>query len=331
MKLSLILPIYNVEDYLERYLNSILSQNNFSKGIEENIEVLLIDDGSPDKSYRIAQKYSHSYSFIKYYKKENGGLSDARNFGVSKSQGEYIWFIDPDDWIAKNALETIFKEITTHDLDLLLFDYYKAKENNRGPISLAQKDFYHQISTSTITGVNFIEKYGYIEGAWDKVIRKDILTKHNINFPKGEVNEDNIFAYQITRFSNRIKKINLFLYYYYSREGSITTNKNLKHIKRHLDDQLKNRERLSLIIEQETIAMDKVKEMQSFFTTNLLFEAFDSFKDKSIIIPYISKLKALNLYPIKPYSYHNDNLKRKVFIQFINQEWLIKLIAKTKL
>ena len=115
--ISIIVPIYNVEKYLRQCLDSILNQTY------QNFECLLINDGSPDNSADICREYVEKDSRFKYFEKENGGLSDARNYGIRQSKGSYITFVDSDDWLEENAVEILMKRAEETGADLIYFNF----------------------------------------------------------------------------------------------------------------------------------------------------------------------------------------------------------------
>lgn len=323
MTLSLIIPIFNTEIYLTRCINSILNQDNFEKYIDK-IEILLINDGSPDNSHVIIETYSSKYDFIKGYSKRNGGPSDARNYGLSKANGEYIWFIDSDDWIDQTSFDTIFCEIQKEDLDILEFDSYNAIDTGN-TVELRINKFYHNFTTNVISGIEVLETFGFIAGVCFKIINKNIFEKHNILFPLNEFNEDNIISFELMQNCERYKKINSLLYYYYSRQDSTTKSKSKAHQKKYYKDILNNLIRMERIIEEEKINTTMIREMQSFYTTNLLMNIIKT-NNKQMIEEYVFELKKNNLYPIKPYKFHNNGFKRRLFVKAINTEWILLIL-----
>jgi len=327
MKLSVIVPIYNVSTFLSRCVESLINQNNFQIS-ESNIEIILVNDGSTDNSQQVIEYYVSKYSFIKGFEKQNGGLSDARNYGLKKSSGDYVWFIDSDDWISEDSFEIVFKEISLNHLDVMEFDFYSAKENiNTGKITLRLNNFYNSIQTNVITGVEALELYGYIVGVCYKVIRKDILIKNNLSFPLGELNEDHIISYQLMRNCHKYKKLNIPLYYYYSRSNSITNNIKNEHSIKYITDQFNNIISINNIVKNENFSRDVVNEILYFYTTNIIFQLI-KLKNRYYLFDFLRRLENENLYPIQKYKYHNSNLKRKLFIRLINRKELLKIFIK---
>lgn len=209
---SIVIPIYNVEKYINECLESILLQN------KSNIEVLLIDDGSTDNSSLIAQNYAHQYpNIFKYMKKENGGLSDARNYAIPFVKNEYVFFIDSDDTIIDNCLDEIEKIINDEHPDLIIFDYSnKWKERNK-IVQISHRDS------------GFINKKDYLlmnPAAWNKVIKTDIFKSNKISFPKGLWYEDRATTANYINFCQTIYYLHKPLYNYRQRENSIMKQEN---------------------------------------------------------------------------------------------------------
>ena len=123
-KISLIVPVYNVEDFVARCLNSLLEQNMSY----EDYEIIIVNDGSTDSSLEIIQPYLEKYPNCKLIDKPNGGLSSARNAGLNVALGEYIWFVDSDDFIMPNLLDDLYKECSSNDLDVLWMEWRRVSE-----------------------------------------------------------------------------------------------------------------------------------------------------------------------------------------------------------
>ena len=122
-KLSVIVPIYNVEQYIHKCVDSILNQNF------KDFELILVDDGSPDSCGKICDEYAQKDERVKVIHKVNGGLSDARNFGLEKAKGEYVSFIDSDDWVDENIYSESLKYMEENDLDIVCFDVTEVRTN----------------------------------------------------------------------------------------------------------------------------------------------------------------------------------------------------------
>lgn len=219
--ISVIIPVFNVEKYLERCIKSIINQTY------KNLEILLINDGSTDKSIEICNRYLEFDSRIILLNKENGGLSSARNLGIDKAKGEYISFVDSDDFIHELMYETLVSNLEKNDCDISIIESFDVIED---------KDFIFELKNTNNSIVYSKEEAiaNYLDGnfipAWGKLYRKELF--ESIRFPIGILNEDE--AIMIRVFDSCTRNIvyqDIKLYFYLKRKsGSITsTKKNLKN------------------------------------------------------------------------------------------------------
>lgn len=228
MKFSIILPIYNVEKYLSACIDSVLSQTF------KDYEIILVDDGSKDSSPQICDNYSEKYDFIKTIHKSNGGLSDARNVGLKRAKGEYIFFLDSDDYlIDENVLIRIVKALGDEQ-DVAAFKFIKWFESN-GQLSTCK--FSYNLDTKGKSAsqiyLELIDRDAYYNSAWSKVVKRSLLVDNNIEFERGLLGEDNDWYYKVVTQVKTLSLIDEPLYVYRQRSGSITktsTNKNLEHL-----------------------------------------------------------------------------------------------------
>lgn len=209
MLLSIVVPIYNVEKYLEECLDSLVIQDL------DLFEILCINDGSTDKSFEILKKYQLKYpDIIKVYDKENGGLADTRNFGIEKATGQYIGFIDSDDWVSKDMFSKLIDGMIKNDADIGICDYEEIYENEKKYISDSAE--YKLLYESLVC---------------NKVFKKTLFTENQINFPVGLWYEDNAVTYKLLFVAKKIYKINESKYFYRrTREGSIMNSQKSKKI-----------------------------------------------------------------------------------------------------
>lgn len=205
MKISLIVPVYNVSNYLRKCLESIINQTY------KNIEIIIINDGSIDNSYDICLEYKEKDKRIKLINQENMGLSEARNTGLKYATGDYIWFIDSDDYIELNSIELLITYLKKYDI--VVFNYSNVKDNSITKI----KSFYdyNQIE------VKYLLSHC---NAWNKIFKKDIL--ENELFPKGHIYEDLYLIPTLILKTKKIKFLDEYLYNYVYRNNSIKNTKN---------------------------------------------------------------------------------------------------------
>ena len=215
--ISIVVPIYNVEKYLRMCLDSI-EQQTYS-----NIEVLLINDGSPDSSGEICQEYVARDSRFHYFEKENGGLSDARNYGIERSNGKYLTFIDSDDWVEPTYIDDMYQAALKNDSEIVVSNYtqFDVKENHY--LVHVWDDYYEETyeRKELINRLPLLERrdYSFIT-SWGILFSRSLFD--NIQFPKGKLIEDGRTNYKLFAKSSRSTYINKSLYIYrIGREGSI--------------------------------------------------------------------------------------------------------------
>lgn len=206
--LSIIVPIYNVEKYLLKCLSKLESQKL------NGIQVVLINDGSTDESGKICKdfiKQSNLHNEYLYLEKENGGLSDARNFGIEYADGEYICFLDSDDFVDDNTYFILLNEISTKQLDYVDCAFYLTFEKKEYVKSNSNLDIYQ------------LAAYGHVM-AWNKIYKKSIIINNHLKFPIGLYYEDVLFFYSYLNVidENKIGHVNIPLIHYVQRTNSIS-------------------------------------------------------------------------------------------------------------
>ena len=213
--ISVIIPIYKVEKYLDRCIESVTSQTY------KNLEIILVDDGSPDSCPQMCDVWAEKDSRIKVIHKENGGLSDARNAGIKASRGKYIAFIDSDDFVSPIFLETLYNDLisTGSDISVVDFlkfsDYEQITEDNASSelVTFEGLEKFNQLYSAEI-GVDIVV-------AWNKLYKTSIFEDSDILYPVGKINEDEFVIHKILSKCNKICFRNIKLYYYLQRTGSI--------------------------------------------------------------------------------------------------------------
>ncbi|MCO7723819.1 glycosyltransferase [Myroides odoratimimus] len=210
-KVSVIVPVYNVERYLSKCIESVLRQQDVL------IELILINDGSTDGSYVICEKYAECDTRIKIFNQNNRGVSAARNVGIKNATGDWICFVDADDWLEADCLKNVYTR--NHDVDMIIARSYV----NRNSIAReekypAQDKFYDNI----FKGTDLFIDYSYLRGSvWGVLYKRDLLLSNKITFPLDLRNgEDSIFYTLCIIHARSITFANVFFYNIYEREGS---------------------------------------------------------------------------------------------------------------
>lgn len=218
--ISIIIPVYNVEKYLERCMKSVMNQTY------RNIEIILVDDGSPDRSGNICDLFAHKDCRVKVYHKDNGGLSDARNYGVRQAKGKYIAFIDSDDYIASNYIEYLYELLIKHRADISTCCMVKT-ESDQVEFRVNKELPEEQVLTGREASMALLNNlYMVLVTAWGKLYRTDIVEKHP--FPVEKKHEDEATTCKYYYEARRIAVGNRCLYAYYQNPESITHTKGRK-------------------------------------------------------------------------------------------------------
>lgn len=215
-KVSIIIPVYNKEKYLERCFNSVINQNY------RNMEVIIVDDGSTDGSKGVVDIYSKKYGF-KYYYKENGGLSSARNYGMKYANGDFVYFLDPDDEIKQDAIDTLVKK--SDDYDIVIGNFQYLTETGRVINKTKIENLFidsENMSTNEVYDYFYGRCYGI--SACNKLYRHSFIQSSGVLFqPNNEIYaEDLLFNLKLLAKKPRIAVINKQTYNYYQNKGSIT-------------------------------------------------------------------------------------------------------------
>ena len=221
--ISVIVPIYKVEPYLHRCIESIIAQTY------RNLEIILVDDGSPDRCPEICDEFAQKDTRVKVFHKENGGLSDARNYGIQNSTGDYIGFVDSDDFIHENFYKKLLDMIKEHDADISICNMLRFKDYKEVLVNeLLNCDSVVLTSIEALKALFTAKDYGSVM-AWNKLYKASLFKDHNIFYPINRIHEDNYTTYKLFYYSDKIVYTYDKLYYYLQRSTSIMGNSDLKN------------------------------------------------------------------------------------------------------
>ena len=209
---SVIVPIYKVEPYLRRCIDSIVNQTY------TNLEIILVDDGSPDGCPAICDEYAAKDNRIVVIHKENGGLSDARNAGLDICKGEYISFVDSDDWIADCFIEVLVKSIQDSNAEISICNYTHTSSSYSATIKI------NEIHKTVLSPTEAVKKLWSEEEttfvtAWGKIYKSNLWKE--LRYPKGLIHEDEYTSYILLYSAKKTVHIDIPIYYYYQRSDSI--------------------------------------------------------------------------------------------------------------
>lgn len=211
-KISVIIPIYKVEEYLNRCIESVVNQTY------QNLEIILVDDGSPDNCPKMCDEWAEEDGRIKVIHKENGGLSDARNAGIQVMTGDYVFFVDSDDWIHKDTLRILKKYEEKYDSDIVeckaLVTSGEAEDDALEVNSLET----HMYDTAEAMAA-LLRDYPLRQTVWNKLYKRNVV--EGVLFEKGKYHEDEFWTYQVFDRAKKILYADAELYYYFQRSDSI--------------------------------------------------------------------------------------------------------------
>ena len=215
-KISIIIPVYNVEKYIERCLDSVITQSYV------NLEIILVDDGSTDKSGEICDRYAVRDNRIKVLHIKNSGRGEARNIGLTKAEGQYIGFVDSDDWIERDLYKCLIEKIEEAEADISVCAYYERFDNNKNEKMLYGNDFVctgKEALHYTMSNMN--GAYWFNIAIWNKLYKRDVI--ENIRF-RGREYEDIMYNAEVLYNASNVTYASKCLYdYRLSRKGSIIT------------------------------------------------------------------------------------------------------------
>lgn len=204
--ISIVVPIYNTEKYLEKCVGSLIGQSY------RNIEIIAVDDGSPDKSGQMIEKLAKTDERIRVFHKENGGLSSARNYGIRKAKGEFICLVDSDDYVKQDFVAVMLESVLRNKADIAVIGY---------------NDFLpeRQIVSGEGAAISLLTRQENIDVvAWNKMYRKELFVDNNIWYPEGQNYEDCLTTYKLLARAQSVTYIEKSLYCYVDRARSITKN-----------------------------------------------------------------------------------------------------------
>ncbi len=320
---SIIVPVYNVRKYLSKCLDSLVNQNF------PNIEIIVVNDGSLDNSQEIITKYQNKYPhLIKSFLKKNGGLSSARNYGLSKAHGKYITFVDSDDYVTSDYIAKMYEVINKNNADVAICNYYMVKNNKEKLIK--------NYIPNKVGSLNEDKKQLFNSWAvWNKMFSRKIIEDHNLLFSENVIYEDFRFTLKVFLKSSKIAYVDEALYYYIYRENSIMNSQNLE----------KNKDILAgftdiLNYYQKESAYEEYKEEIEFlailhiliYALVRVIKASKGMDIASNILPYLNYLNT-NFPSYKQNKYLKTlSINHKLIYNLINkkQYFLLKLLIKVR-
>lgn len=271
---SIIIPIYNVENYLEQCIISVVHQTY------KNLEIILVNDGSPDNSFEICKQWKRKDSRIKLINKDNGGLSDARNCGLRVASGELVLFVDSDDWISINMVENMVNKMIQNDVDLVVCDFIRAF-----PDGFMEKNNKQDFPPKVVSVEEFLklvlEDKVLTNHAWRRLYKKKYIPKDV--FPKNRNFEDIFSTPKFVENMSKVLIVNDAYYFYRVNDSSIVNNLNYKNVKDHFD----------AILMSNSIVMNSYSSLASDVQRALPSQLKVILRDAKKVIPQDNEIKNL--------------------------------------
>lgn len=292
--ISIIVPIYKVEPYLRRCLDSIVNQTY------TNLEIILVDDGSPDNCPQICDEYAAKDNRIVVIHKENGGLSDARNAGLDICRGEYVSFVDSDDWVADIYIEVMLKAIKDNMATMAITDFSRTSQTFSTSYSHYDISHVEILNHIEATKKLWSEHISAFTTVWGALYKTNLFKR--IQFPKGRIHEDLYVSFQLLYTSNKTVFIDIPLYFYFYRDDSIT-EKNPDSLVRKLEPRYKRylffKEKKENELKQlclKTLCWEFISAFEDIYINKAEYIGFDNKKEflsilKEIIADYKQSCK----------------------------------------
>ena len=311
MKLSIGVPVYNVEQYLRKCIDSLLEQDLSSS----EYEIILVDDGATDSCPQICDEYAAKHDNIRAIHQKNAGLSAARNSMIPEARGEYIMFVDSDDYLEPNVLGELVRTMDDKQLDILRFNYQNVNEQYE--IFQPFKNFrpYVDYGEDVLSGEEFLnEKLGYACYAWQFIMRTELVQRPDNLFKPGIYFEDTEWTPRVMIQAQRVSSTPLLVYNYFWRVGSISLSVAPEKKRKVIEDKIKLlygfKEQQKLVTNPQWFIW--LTSVMTMSTLGLLTEL--SSQDRE---PYLKEIMSLNIFPLTTYR-ANRNSKIKIHIANIS-------------
>ncbi|SEQ46033.1 Glycosyltransferase involved in cell wall bisynthesis [Hyunsoonleella jejuensis] len=332
MELSIIIPIYNNEEQIKRCLTSLLNQD---LKLSE-YEIIVVDDGSTDLSQSIVKQYAKKYKNIHLYYQKNAGSGAARNAGIEFSKGDYIYFLDADDYIAKNVLKRLIELCKINRLEMLCFNTKEIGADHFMPNTTTQN--IQDISLDVINGKECIARHNFRTEVWWYITKRTFLLESGLKFPHDRFVQDVNFTARLLLRAKRISKINFDVHRYVIVEDSASRNSDTVHMRKYIKDLITAVEEYDALIKglkhsnflhyEEVVK--KLKRKQHMWTFSIFIKAFKCRLNVKELKNILLRLKEMNAYPIT--SEHGEirtsKLYNKILIPIFNNRILLFLAVK---
>lgn len=329
MKLSFVIPCYNMENYLPQCLDSLLDQNLNSS----EYEIIIVNDESKDGTLQIARNYESNYDSIQVLDKKNAGVGAARNSGLDLAKGKYVYFLDPDDFIAQNVLGKLLQTIEEHDLDILTFKSLAFKSS--APQQSKNIDSVND-QLKFLDGISYIAEYKFKNEIWWFITNRQFLVDSGVRFIEGRWMEDAILAAQLFCKARKMAHLDLDVHRYRILPTSAMRNKSPEHYNKVIYDNANAAHVYNDLIktipndhENSEKCIDRLRTRQQSFVFFLMVRLMKSDISIEKIPEMLTGFKEIDAYPLNNFlgkDYQGINYSFMVWI--FNNESLIKPFIK---
>lgn len=291
ISISIIIPVYNVERYLKVCLESVAQQHL------SDYEVIMVDDGSTDGSGAICDKYATKYPQFRVVRQKNQGVASARNRGVAESTGEYILFLDSDDFLVPGIVVPLLHLASDNQLDVLGFGYKNVPEDTLG-IETTANNVPENIEI--MNGIDYISRHNYTAQVWWYLVRREIVVSNHLSLPDGRVLEEAGFNLRLFLSAKRMSQVPTVAYCYRNRTTSIMHDNGKEHVSKMLGDYLYAAQDMDSVIKENRDIMTNncYERCCTRRDSYVLFGAIRAFK-LGKVREYIQEAKSLNVYPFE--------------------------------
>jgi glycosyltransferase involved in cell wall biosynthesis len=327
--LSVVVPGYNVEGYIGRCLRGLRDQD---MGAQE-YEIIVIDDGSTDDTLRIAREHAADDARVRVHSQSNGGLSAARNAGLDRATGTYVYFVDGDDEVEGHSLHPVVAAMREHSLDVAYVGWRRVEPDEE------VRDPPHRNEAPNVTrvvnGMEYVATYlDYPTSAWSAIIDRSLLARTGARFEVGRLFEDQLFSVQVLAFAARAATVQQQVYRYTVRPGSLTRDPDPEHVKRLCSDMEhvvlgleELRSRILAVGPAPQPFLDRLSVMQEGYVFLLIGRLIRSRVSLYPVLPHtLARLRASGFYPMERFPGTDRNhrgSRYRVLTTVFNHRWLL--------
>lgn len=328
MRLSIIIPVYNVEKYVSQCLDSVLEQDIDS----DNYEIIIVNDGSTDGSLRIIQNYAKIHDQIKIIDKKNGGVGSARNCGIDAAKGKYIYFLDPDDYLISNSLKELVDTSEGYNLDVLTFlSGFFSNSSSKTKTITNDMSLNHsgadRISAIT-TGEDYLENAYYRVEVWWFLINREFLINSEIRFVEGRWMEDAIFSLELFIKAKKMAHLKLDIHRHRKTPGTAMTKKEPAHylkIIRDIHNVVIAYDPIIKMLQNKKAnpgSIERIKAKQESFVFFSMIRMLQSTMSLEEVKRLMTEMSRINAYPINSFLGKDYNrIDYQILVPLFNKKW----------